>query len=209
MRRRRRRSSNRPFWFLFALGLTAVLVGGRLLMMGGDHGANGDPKSESQVAIGGPFALQDSDGKDVTDQDYRGKLMLVYFGYTFCPDVCPTELGVVAKVMEALTPEQRDKVAPLFITVDPERDTQQVLKTYTAAFHPKIIGLTGTLDQVDQAKKAYRIYAAKVPGGDEKTYSMDHSSVLYLMDANGVYASHYGSTATVDQIVEDLRRHLS
>ena len=211
MRRRRRKSSNRPVWFIFGIALVAALVGGRLFLMGGDHGAHGDHESgaESQVAVGGPFSLQDGDGKTVTDQDFRGKLMLVYFGYTFCPDVCPTELGVVAKALDALTPEQRNNVAALFITVDPERDTPQVMKPYTAAFHPQIVGLTGTPEQVEQAKKAYRVYAAKIPGTDEKSYSMDHSSILYLMGTDGGYLAHYGPKTTVDQIAEDLLRHLT
>jgi protein SCO1/2 len=195
---------------LFVLGVVAVLVGGRLLLMGGhDMHADSGSKVEGNVAIGGAFALQDGDGKDVTDESFRGKQMLVYFGYTFCPDVCPTELGVIAKVMDALTPEEREKVVPIFITVDPERDTPAVMKTYTAAFHPQIVGLTGTTEQIDQVKKVYHIYAAKVPGGDEKSYSMDHSSVLYLMGSDGAYVAHYGSTATVPQIVEEIHRHLS
>ncbi len=210
MSRRRRRRSNRPFWILIVMSVAAILIGARLLLWGGGHvHEDHTAQSEAPVAIGGPFALVDGDGKDVTDQDYRGKLMLVYFGYTFCPDVCPTELGLVAKALDALTPEQREKVAPLFINVDPERDTPQVMKTYTAAFHPQIVGLTGTPEQVETAKKAYKIYAAKVPGGDEKIYSMDHSSVLYLMGTDGGFLAHFNRNATLDQIVEDLRRRLS
>ena len=210
MSRRRRRRSNRPFWIMIVIATAAILIGLRLVVWGGAHVHDESAaQGETPVAIGGPFALQDGDGNAVTDHDFRGKLMLVYFGYTFCPDICPTELGLVAKALDALTPEQREKVVPLFITVDPERDTPSVMKTYTAAFHSGIIGLTGTVDQIEVAKKAYRIYAAKVPGGDEKTYSMDHSSVLYLMGADGAYLEHFNRNATLDQIVEDLRRRLS
>lgn len=210
MSRRRRRRSNRPFWILAVIGMAAILGGLRLLLWGGGHVHDDhSAQAEAPVAIGGPFSLQDGDGKDVTDQDYRGKFMLVYFGYTFCPDVCPTELGLVAKALDALTPEQREKIVPLFITVDPDRDTAQVMKTYTAAFHPQIVGLTGTAEQVEQAKKAYKIYGAKVPGGDEKTYTMDHSSILYLMGPDGGFLEHFNRNATLDQIVEDLRRRLT
>ena len=209
MSRRRRRRSNRPFWGIAVLIAVVLLVGMRLVQWGGGQlRQSTDAQAEAPVTIGGSFALQDADGKAVTDQDYRGKLMLVYFGYTFCPDVCPTELGLVAKALDALTPEQREKIVPLFITVDPERDTPQVLKTYTAAFHPLIVGLTGTVEQVEQAKQAYHIYAAKVPGSDEKSYSMDHSSILYLMGPDGAYMAHFARNATLDQIVEELRHRL-
>ena len=204
MSRRRRRQSNRPFWMVVIIAIVAILVIGRLVQWGGH--VHNPSEAEAPLSIGGPFTLVDGDGKEVTNLDYQGKLMLIYFGYTFCPDVCPTELGLVAKALDALTPEQRDKVVPLFITVDPERDTPQVMKTYTAAFHPRIVGLTGTVEQVEQAKKAYHIYAAKVAGSDDKSYSMDHSSVLYLMGTDGAMLSHFNRNATLDQILEELRK---
>ena len=142
-------------------------------------------------------------------RDYKGKLKLIYFGYTFCPDICPTELGLIAKALDALTPEQREKVAPLFITVDPERDTPQVLQSYTAAFHPQIIGLTGSVEQVDAAKKAFHIYAAKAPGNDDKSYGMDHSSILYILNGDGAYVAHFNRDVTLDQLVQELQRNLS
>lgn len=210
MSRRRRKRSNRPFWVVAVIGIAALLVGVRLVQWGGGSvHAPHDADAQSQVGVGGPFTLVDADGKEVTDKDFLGKFMLVYFGYTFCPDICPTELGMVAKALDALTPEQRDKIVPLFITIDPERDTPAVMKTYAAAFHPKIVGLTGSVEQIEQAKTAYHVYGKKAPGTDEKSYSMDHSSVLYLMGPDGAFLRHFNMNATLDQVVEELRNRTS
>ncbi|HEY6433878.1 MAG TPA: SCO family protein, partial [Acetobacteraceae bacterium] len=137
------------------------------------------------VAIGGPFTLQDGSGHTVTDRTFRGKYMLVYFGYTFCPDVCPTTLQSVANALDALG-SKADRVAPIFITVDPARDTPPVMKRYTAAFSPRLIGLTGTPEEIARVTKEYHVYAAKhVTGPGPGDYSMDHSSVLYFMAPDG------------------------
>ena len=134
-------------------------------------------------AIGGPFRLTDQNGKTVTDADLKGKWSLVYFGYTHCPDACPTALNDIAIALEELG-SKRDAVRSVFITVDPERDTPAALKDYVTAFDAPILALTGTPEEVAQAAKAYRVYYAKHPesGGD---YSMDHSSVIYVMDPAG------------------------
>jgi protein SCO1/2 len=137
------------------------------------------------LTVGGPFSLVDGDGKPVTEQTWRGKYMLVYFGYTFCPDVCPTTLTAVGDALDKLG-AKADRIQPLFITVDPKRDTPAVVKQYAAAFGLRIIGLTGSPEQVAAAAKAYRVYFAEHrtgPGPDD--YSMDHSSVLYLMGPDG------------------------
>ena len=210
MSRRRRKRSNRPFWVVAVIAIAALLVGARLLQWGGGSvHAPHESEAQSQDSVGGPFTLVDADGKEVTDKDFLGKFVLIYFGYTFCPDICPTELGLVAKALDALTPEQRDKIVPLFITVDPERDTPAVMKTYTAAFHPKIVGLTGSVEQIDQAKAAYHVYAKKAPGSDEKSYSIDHSSVLYLIGPDGGFLRHFNMNATLDQVIEELRNRTS
>jgi protein SCO1/2 len=159
--------------------LVAILLlaaGGYLFLSGSQPAA---------LTVGGPFSLIDGDGKPVTDQTWRGKYMLVYFGYTYCPDVCPTTLTNVATALDKLGPKA-DEIQPLFITVDPKRDTPAVVKQYAAAFSPRLIGLTGTPAQIDVAAKAYRVYYAEHrtgPGPDD--YSMDHSSVLYLMGPDG------------------------
>jgi protein SCO1 len=169
-----------PATFIYAVVglLTAVLLlgaGGFLWLTG----ATGGP------TIGGPFVLENSSGKTVTDRDFRGKYMLVYFGYTYCPDVCPTTLNAVADALDRLGPKAND-LRPIFITVDPERDTPDVMKQYTGAFSPNLIGLTGTPDQIARVAKEYRVYYARhVTGPGPNDYSMDHSSIIYLMGPDG------------------------
>lgn len=141
------------------------------------------------AGIGGPFTLTDGNGKQVTDQDFRGKYMLVFFGFTFCPDICPTTLNMVSDALDRLGPKA-DKIAPLFITVDPKRDTPAVVKQYAAAFGPRIVGLTGTPEQIKAVAKAYRVYYAEHRTGEGPgDYSMDHSSVMYLMGPNGTFVA--------------------
>lgn len=160
---------------------------------------------QGSVPIGGPFTLTDQTGRTVTDADYRGKYLLVYFGYTYCPDVCPTELGAMARAVDLLG-VQGDKVQPLFISVDPERDTVAHLKEYVPLFHPRLAGLTGTPEQVKAAARAYRVYYAKAPqkdaGPDE--YLMDHSSFIYLMGPDGRFLGVYPAGTTADRLAQDL-----
>ncbi|MEN0075581.1 MAG: SCO family protein [Paracraurococcus sp.] len=132
------------------------------------------------LSLGGPFRLTDQSGREVTERDYANGWMLVYFGYTYCPDVCPTELGTMASIMDTLGPAGA-KVAPVFISVDPQRDTPEVLKDYVARFHPRLQGLTGTPEQVAEVARRYRVYYAKVQRPDMTDYLMDHSSFLYLV----------------------------
>lgn len=136
------------------------------------------------VPIGGPFTLVDQDGRTVTDAQFRGKVMLVYFGYTWCPDICPTSLLSLSEALEMLGP-RRDQVAFLFISVDPARDTPAVLKDYVASFAPPPTGLTGSAEAVDAAAKAYRVYYRRHDGDDPDSYLMDHSTMAYLMDREG------------------------
>lgn len=166
---------------------------------------NASTTVQSSVPIGGPFTLTDQDGKTVTDADYRGKYLLIYFGYTYCPDVCPTELGTMARAMDLLG-RQADKVQPMFISVDPERDTVAHLKDYVGLFHPNLVGLTGTPEQVKAAAKAYRVYYAKAPqeGGKTGDYLMDHSSFLYLMGPDGRFLGVYPAGTTADRVAQDL-----
>ncbi|MCW2236101.1 SCO family protein [Azospirillum canadense] len=160
---------------------------------------------QSSVPIGGPFTLTDQDGKAVTDADYRGKYLLVYFGYTYCPDVCPTELGAMARAVDLLG-AQGEKVQPLFISVDPERDTVAHLKEYVPLFHPRLVGLTGTPEQVKAVAKEYRVYYAKAPQKDAKPdeYLMDHSSFIYLMAPDGRFLGVYPAGTTADRLAQDL-----
>ena len=159
------------------------------------------------AAIGGPFTLVDQTGKTVTDADYRGKIKLVYFGYTYCPDLCPTTLATLAQALDRLTPPERDKIVPLFITVDPERDTPARMADYVAAFSPLLVGLTGSPEQIAAVEKGYRIYAKRsdLGGGN---YGVDHSSLIYVMAADGHYLDHLDPNATADDIVAGLRKIL-
>ena len=138
--------------------------------------------------IGGPFALTDVSGKTVTDADFRGEPTLVFFGYTHCPDICPTTLSSLSQMLNGLGPDK--KAAVLFITLDPERDTPAVLKDYLSSFDPRIVGLTGSRAAIDKVEREYRVYAKKVPpeGGD---YSMDHTAVVSLMDKNGNFVDSF------------------
>ena len=158
--------------------------------------------------IGGAFALTDGAGQTVTDRSLRGRYLLVYFGYTFCPDVCPTTLTAVAGALDKLG-KQAERVQPLFITVDPARDTPKVIAAYTAAFSPRILGLTGTEQQIAAVAREYRVYYAKrrtVAGAGD--YTMDHSSILYLMAPDGHFIAPIAADDTAARMAADIARHL-
>ncbi|NNE22023.1 MAG: SCO family protein [Rhizobiales bacterium] len=152
-------------------------------------------RTTGTALVGGPFKLTGHDGTAVTADQFRGKYMLVFFGYTYCPDVCPAGLQVMTAALEELG-TKADNVQPVFITIDPERDTVPVMASYVENFHPRLIGLTGTPDQIADVAKAYRVYYKKA--GDDADYLMDHSSILYLMDREGKFAKHftYGTDVT-------------
>ena len=170
----------------------------------------GMPAMQSAKAlIGGPFDLTNQDGKRVTDQDFRGKYMLVMFGYTSCPDICPAELQTMANAMDQLGPKA-DQITPMFITVDPERDTVQQVADYVKNFHARLVGLTGTPEEIKQAARAYRVYYAKAE--DKKSalgYLMDHSAFIYLMDRQGEYVTHFTFSTTAEKIVETIEKALA
>jgi protein SCO1/2 len=158
------------------------------------------------VAIGGPFRLVDQDGKPFTDRDMQGKPYLVFFGYTHCPDVCPTTLFEMSQLFRKLGP-QADRVGALFITVDPARDTAAVLKEYMASFDPHLRGLTGAPKAIDAAIRDYRVYAKKVPldGGD---YEMDHTAIVYLMDKDGHFVAPFDMQRSADAEAAQLQSYL-
>jgi protein SCO1/2 len=158
-------------------------------------------------AIGGPFHLVDQNGKPFGDSDLKGKWHLVFFGYTNCPDTCPTALNEMALALDRLGKE-KDAVAIVFITVDPERDTPAALKSYIESFDAPIVALTGTAEAVAQAAKAYRVYYAKHPGADSG-YDMDHSAVVYVMDPQGRFTATFTPDSTAEAIAERLQKLLS
>lgn len=164
------------------------------------------------LALGGPFSLTDHTGKAVTEKDYAGQYQIIYFGFTFCPAICPTELQKVSQVMKALEKNETalaEKVQPLFITIDPERDTVEVMRDYVSLFHPKLVGLTGTQPQIDFVTKAYRIFARKVDDPEQNDYTMDHSSYLYLMGPENNLLGIYRMDDDADFIYDDVVKRIS
>ncbi len=157
-------------------------------------------------AIGGPFHLTDQNGKPISDQDMKGRPFLVFFGYTHCPDICPTTLFEMSEVMRALG-KDADGINVLFITVDPERDTPAVMKDYLSSFDPHLRGGTGDQKAIDAVEKAYRVYAKKVPA-EKGDYSMDHTALVYLMDKQGRFVAPFKLDRKPEAAAADLRRYL-
>jgi cytochrome oxidase Cu insertion factor (SCO1/SenC/PrrC family) len=170
------------------------------------HRLEAEPRSTSTgtALIGGPFTLSDHQGGRVSDTDFRGRFMLVYFGYTFCPDMCPLGLQVMAQALDELPAEIAAEIVPVFITVDPERDTVEALREYVPLFHPRLIGLTGSAEEVDEALRAYRVYARKAESSAAAAYLMDHSTFTYLMGPDGAYLTHFGHATTPEAMAAKL-----
>lgn len=180
-------STPRLLWILLAAVLLAV-GGLYALRQSGGLAGKAVEGNLSGSAIVDAFSLVDETGANVTSDSYQGKWRLMYFGFTYCPDVCPTDmatLGAALKAFEEKEPARAEKLVPLFLTVDPERDTPEVLREFTNEFHPRLVGLTGSRAQVDEALQNMRIYSQKIPGPTEDSYSYDHMAVFYLMDPNG------------------------
>ena len=168
------------------------------------------PGASGIAKIGGPFTLIDHTGTVRTEKDFHGKLMLIYFGYTYCPDVCPTALQVMSVALQDLG-KKAAAVVPILITIDPERDTPKHLSGYVKNFHPNMIGLTGSAEQIKQAAKVYRVYYRKAPpakGESATEYLMDHSSVVYLMDRDGRYITHFTHQSQSEDIAKTVQKLL-
>lgn len=165
------------------------------------------PAPVAGLEIGGPFSLTGHTGRDVSEKTYDGQYKLIYFGFTYCPAICPTELQKISRVISALEkkkPAIADKIQPLFITVDPGRDTVAVMKDYVSLFHPRLVGLTGTQPQIDFITKSYRIFARKVDDPEQQDYTMDHSSYLYLMGPDNTLVSIYRMDDDADHVYNDI-----
>jgi protein SCO1/2 len=169
-------------------------------------GRDGVPTMPQVAAIGGPFSLTDQNGRTVTEQDLKGKPFLVFFGYTNCPDFCPTTMFEISEVLKKLGPAA-DRTRALFITVDPERDTPAALKDYVSSFDPHIIALTGEPEAIAAVAKAYRAYYRKVPLKDGG-YTMDHLVLVYLMDKDGRFVSRFNLNRPIDASAAELRKYL-
>lgn len=194
-------------WIISVLGIVALaaFVGPSLL---------GSPAptqtSKGEALIGGPFTLMDSTSKEITDELFRGRYMLVYFGFTHCPDICPTTLLLMMNALDQIGADKARQVVPIFVTLDPERDTPENVATYVQNFSPNLVGLTGTPEQIKAVADAYKIYYKKVPVPDsEMGYVVDHSGFVYLMDPDGKYVTHFAHTTAEQAMVDDLRKHIA
>jgi cytochrome oxidase Cu insertion factor (SCO1/SenC/PrrC family) len=167
-----------------------------------------DSAAANAPQVGGAFSLTDQNGNAVTDQSYKGRYRLIYFGYTFCPDACPTELATMAQAIDGLG-KAGDKVQPIFITVDPERDTEKQLAGYVPLFHPRLVGLTGTPLQIAEVAKAYKVYYAKAPGAAGGPYLMNHSSFVFLMDPDGKFLTVFQHDTDAAQMATEIRRYMA
>jgi protein SCO1/2 len=197
------RGKNLRLWLV--LGLAIALAGALGWMRFATPSP--PPGNLAGASLGGPFTLINQNGQSVREADFAGRYRLIYFGYGFCPDVCPTDLALVGRglaAFEAKAPALAARVAPIFITIDPERDTPAAMKPFVAAFHPRLVGLTGTPAQIAAVTRAYGVYARRMETGDAENYLMDHSAMVYLFGPEGrpiAFLPHDGLTA---QAITDL-----
>ena len=194
-------SATRPL--VIATAFAASLVVGLLIMFWAMGGVS---KVAQPAAIGGPFQLTDQNGKAVTDKSLKGKPTLIFFGYTHCPDVCPTSLFEISEVLRAMG-KDADKVNAVFISVDPERDTPATMKEYLSSFDPHLEGLSGDPAETAKVVTSYRVYAKKVPTKDGD-YTMDHTALIYLMDRDGRFVSPFNLKRTPEEAAADLKKYL-
>lgn len=167
-----------------------------------------DSNTNQLPNLGGPFTLTDQFGKQRSDKDYRGKYMLVYFGYSYCPDVCPLGLQNIGAALDDLGTDI-DQVAPLFITIDPERDTVESLNTYAQNWHSSFVMLTGSEKELEPVKKAYKVYAVKAkPDGTMADYLMDHSALVYLINKDGKFIDFFPHTTEPKKMASIIRKHM-
>ena len=202
------RTSRRMLLLALVMGLAAGMAAAVLLLA--DFGSTGGSREAStgKALIGGPFSLVNAEGARVTEKDFAGKPMLVFFGFTNCPDVCPSGLQIIAAALDQLGDKAKG-LTPVFITVDPERDTPEVTGQYVKSFHPSIVGLSGPSDDVAGAIKVYRVYAKKVEDPETPDhYNVDHSAFLYLMDKNGEFVRHFPHSVDADTLAAELAKAL-
>ena len=192
---------------LIALGVTVLALFGLgiMLLLNTPEPA---VQTRGQAVVGGPFEMVDHTGRVVTEQDFLGRPFLLFFGFTYCPDVCPLTMEIITAGLDLLGP-QAEQVQPIFVTVDPERDRPEVLAAYLKHFDDRLIGLTGSAEQVAGITKTYHVYYKKrVLDGGEGTYLMDHSSLIYLMDEDGGYVTHLAQVVTPEDFAEKVRPFL-
>jgi protein SCO1/2 len=161
-----------------------------------------------KAAVGGPFSLIDTENKPFTHENLLGKFNILYFGFTHCPDICPDELEKLAEAVDLIEQQSKVQVQPVFISIDPARDTPKKVKAYVKEFHPRLIGLTGSEEAVKAASKAYRVYFHKT-GEDAQDYLVDHSIIMYLIDPAGEFVTFYGKNFTAQQLADSISQHIS
>ena len=199
---------------IFLVGLLVLLGGAAAYIGSKQFYTEADVPSRAvggTPEIGGSFELRDQSGATRTQADFAGRHMLVYFGYTYCPDVCPTSLSIMSQALDLLEGETgslEDRVVPVFVTVDPARDDVPAMAAYAEHFHPRLVALTGSDQQIAAAAKAYRVYYRKAEDPSVSEYLMDHSSFIYLMGPDGTYVSHFAHNASPQEIAEGLKRFL-
>lgn len=195
----------RPFFYIalsLAVGVAAILG------LEAYKAEKETTATTGKVMIGGPFTLVDHNGKTVKAADFKGRYKLMFFGYTFCPDVCPTALQTVSEALDILE-KDAERVVPIFISVDPERDTVEVLKDYVSNFHPKIIGLTGTPEQIASVSKRYKVMFSKVTDekSDPESYLMNHTAAIFLMGPDGAFLTLFGHQNSPADIAKIIRKY--
>lgn len=198
-------------WFKTAL---VALIGAMIIsfaflnMQNSAESTYQSPRAISGSSIGGGFSLIDEDGEVFTDQDLKRPYRLIYFGFTYCPAICPTELAKTVKAFNQLPEEIQENIDLVFITIDPERDTPEVMKQYTDMFHPRLIGLSGDQDQIDALLKQYKVYAARVQDESMSDYTMDHSSYIYLFNNDNQLRAMYRMSDDAQFMADDLSKIL-
>lgn len=187
--------------------IAAILTGGLLWSLSNLRQEPGPiVVTTGEAEIGGTFSLIDQNGVRRNDQEFRGRYMLVFFGFTFCPDICPTTLAILSAALDDIGP-LADEIVPILISVDPERDTPEILKPYLSAFGPEFVGLTGTKEEIDNAVGAYRAFY-QILDGEGDDYLVDHSTIIYLMDGEGKYVTNYDLNMGPAAIAADLRQRI-
>ncbi len=198
---------------LAAIGLAALIAWNQLAGRGQDAGSvrNGEAVVAPGISVGGEFDLTDGSGETVSESAFLGRYMLVYFGYSSCPDVCPTELSSMATALDIVAESDTalaEQVVPVFITIDPERDTPDAMKDYVAAFHPRMVGLTGSTEAIADIARKYKVFYSRGAAVDEDFYLMNHSGYVYFMGPEGKFITMFHGGTSPDSMAEAIRRYV-
>lgn len=193
---------------ILILSVFALIIAGGIAAYQIYKEENQTPNFVTAKNFGGPFTLVNQENKKVTEKDFENQWRLIYFGFTYCPAICPTELQKMTGVLNDLD-DQADDITPIFISVDPERDTTDVIKNYISLFHPRLVGLTGSEEQVNQAKKSYKIFAAKVKDDTMTEYTVDHSSFIYFMNPDNDLVRIFRIEDSAEEMIKVIKSALS